>query len=456
MKNIKPESFVPDRWFCMSLKRFGSKLCLEIGGKIIEVQQLFDSIKSQVPQCFRGGIVFSTTIFKNNIQLFDSLVSKQFSQRQIYWALKSAPIQMFAEVAAKQNIGIEVASHEELTMALNAGVPGSSICHSAAAKYDWDIDAIVKNDCVSISDNLVELALINDKSKALGCKKTKIALRINPAIASQTSSLISTGTATCKFGIPDISNDLMQKIKTFSHLDIMAVHMHIGSQIADPDNYCQALKNLIRAYRLLLKHGFVIHAIDVGGGFPYSYRISDDGQNVDDHGHHANLLRYEYDEYLVRIHKTMVDELGPDLPTIAFEPGRLLTAGSAVTLGYVLHTKEYPNNLRWALVSISVNDLWVKEITPEIYFNPLMVRECSQETLPTAIGGTLCYSGDIITPPDTTIAMPIDMQRDDVVVFEHTGAYTLLGAGTFHNMPRLPVFVLNDDLELVREVLPQV
>ena len=70
------------------------------------------------------------------------------------------------------------------------------------------------------------------------------------------------------------------------------------------------------------------------------------------------------------------------------------------------------------------------------------------------MGGTLCFSGDLLTPTRAAIAMSSPIHRGSTFVLNNVGAYSFVGAGNFHNIPRLPILLVEDDLTLT-ELAPQ-
>ncbi|MBF0104234.1 MAG: hypothetical protein HQM16_02795, partial [Deltaproteobacteria bacterium] len=352
MRVINPEDITKQKYNSLKFCEGAHGLEVIINAKIIRVKDLYDQIGSMHPHRFRGALVYSREQFLLNLKAVSDTISKHIKDFRIYWAVKSAPLKELVEGAAKSGFGFDVGSTEELMMAVNAGALGRNICHTAAAKFDWDIDAIVKHDCLSITDNLTELSLLNERAKALG-KRARVGIRVNPSVQSETASIISTGRADCKFGIPDLSNEYLDQFRRFKYIDIQALHMHIGHQIANPDNYIEAVGRVTKIYKLFSQNGFTIKIIDVGGGFPYQYTESQEFESVckDQHSF-PNYVRYDFETYIKKIKEKFTMDLQGALPTIAFEPGNIVTAGTAFALGYVLNTKIYPNGLRWVMVSI--------------------------------------------------------------------------------------------------------
>jgi diaminopimelate decarboxylase len=445
MKSVKVAGRKP---FSLDYFEDEKGLSIDVSGKNLSLKDLFDQIGQMHKERFRGAIVYSLPQFLDNLKKFCNSANKHFGSSKVSWAVKSAPFSKLVEFSSHLPICYEVGSCEELNLVTDLGIDGMRVCHTASGKFGWDIDAIVENDCMSVSDNLTELSLLNRRARELG-KVVRVGIRINPSIEASTLGAISTGSAHCKFGIPEMSEKFLTELKKLSNLAVDTVHMHIGSQIAKPDNYSDAIGPLVDAYKLFRDSGFEITNLDIGGGFPYSYRMDDHIESEANGSEFSNYIKKDIDDYLELIKKSMVSALGPKLPTVIFEPGRLIAAGSAFALGYVLHQKTYPDGLRWIIGSVNVNDLWTKEITPSLHYGVAILGKERSRTVPTAIGSTLCFSGDILTPPGCAVNLPSDVERGDVMLFKDVGAYSRLGSGDFHNMPRLPVYLIDERCNLV-------
>ncbi|MBF0104235.1 MAG: hypothetical protein HQM16_02800, partial [Deltaproteobacteria bacterium] len=94
-------------------------------------------------------------------------------------------------------------------------------------------------------------------------------------------------------------------------------------------------------------------------------------------------------------------------------------------------------------------------IMPDHYYPIYAVDADSGDTVATAVGSTLCFSGDILTPPDVAINLPKEIKRGDLVLVNHVGAYAILGSGRFHNMPNIPVYIVDANSGLTLATRPQ-
>jgi len=450
MRTLEQNDLEQGNGFSIRYRKRGDDLFVANGAADISIRDLFHTLKGRYRSRFRGAIIYSEVTFRNNLRATCDIMGKYFGRGfRLVWAVKSAPVRRLVEIAGEESVSFDVGSCEEMSLATGfAG--GDRIFHTAPGKFDWDIQAIGEHDCVSISDNLTELRLLDDMAKSRN-KRLSVGIRVNPAISSSTQNEIATGTLDCKFGIPEIDDGFLRALKSLSNLDIRILHMHIGSQIADPSDYENALRNLILVYRKFEAAGIRIDSLDIGGGFPFGYLRREQGLHEasrDDHLFH-NHVGYSFEDYVARIHRILAVEFGDAIPRIAIEPGRHIAAGTAFALGYVLDSKQYPNGIQWAISSLSVNDLFHKMLIPYTYFDVHVLGGGTGKTVPTAIGGTLCFSGDILTPRGEAVLLNEQLQRNDILLYNNVGAYSLLGSGNFHNMPRVPILMIDADGDLV-------
>ncbi|MCF8070215.1 MAG: hypothetical protein K9L30_16650 [Desulfobacterales bacterium] len=422
----------------------------------ISIKTLYKELKQQYTSRFRGAIVYSEKTFRNNIRRTIEIMSQYFGERfNLEWAVKSSPVRELVKIAAEENAAFDVGSYEELVLA-SEFTDGKNIYHTAPGKFDWDIEAIVKNKCVSISDNLMELREINDLSKSYDFI-TDIGIRINPAISSHTQKEISTGGLDCKFGLPEMNESFFNEVKKMTHINIRVLHMHIGSQVSEPDDYLLALKSMTGVYKSFTDHGIKIDTIDIGGGFPHCYMESRENDIRVSEENHAfmNFVPYTFEDYISKIASSIKSALGNDHPRISIQPGRHITAGTAFAIGHILNVKQYPNDIRWLMSSVSTNDINEKMGSPDFFVDfHILPQIPSSEQVPTAIGGALCFSGDILTPWETSVNAPKIISRNDIILYTNIGAYSVFGSGNCHNIPRLPILMIDRQSNLI-EIRPQ-
>jgi len=116
---------------------------------------------------------------------------------------------------------------------------------------------------------------------------------------------------------------------------------------------------------------------------------------------------------------------------VLVEPGRSLTANSAVTLYTVESVKQ--NVSRWVAVDGGMSD----NLRPMLYgasYEAHVVDRFGGST-ECVLAGKHCESGDVIVRD----ALLDDPRRGDVVVTPATGAYGFAMANNYNGVPRPPV-----------------
>jgi len=112
-------------------------------------------------------------------------------------------------------------------------------------------------------------------------KRAPIAIRVNPDVDPKTHPYISTGLKKNKFGIR-----ISQAMKDYEwaagrrHIEVVGVDCHIGSQLTDVAPFVDAAGRVRRLVDRLLRKGFPIRFVDIGGGWDPVQRRTSPGSGV--------------------------------------------------------------------------------------------------------------------------------------------------------------------------------
>jgi arginine decarboxylase len=142
-----------------------------------------------------------------------------------------------------------------------------------------------------------------------------------------------------KFGLS--VNELVRLVNeleaTGMREQLVLLHCHIGSQIADIQVLKQAAKEVTRIYVELVNRGIGLKYLDLGGGLGVNY---DKGHFEEDAG--INYGLQEYANAVIFSVKEVCDESNVAPPIIVTESGRALTAHHSVLIVPVLsaHAKD--------------------------------------------------------------------------------------------------------------------
>src|SRR5699024_9837111 len=116
------------------------------------------------------------------------------------------------------------------------------------------------------------LSLIQEVASSLD-KKAAISLRVNPDVDAKTHPYISTGLKDNKFGIAmEDALATYEHAATLSHIKIVGLDCHIGSQITQNEPYYDALERLLKLMDQLRDKGIELAHLDIGGGLGIRYQ----------------------------------------------------------------------------------------------------------------------------------------------------------------------------------------
>ena len=351
---------------------------------------------------------------------------------QICYAVKANSNLAVLGVLAQAGAGFDIVSRGELMRVLAAGGEASRVVFSGVGKTYSDIEYALNQGigCFNV-ESISELTLINDVAQALD-KSAPISLRVNPDVDAKTHPYISTGLKDNKFGIThEDAVTVYEQAAQLSHIDIVGIDCHIGSQLTEVEPFVAALDKVIELIHKLRDKGIELRHIDLGGGLGVRY-IDETPVSIDDF---ANALLPK------------LSELGL---TVFFEPGRSIVANAGVLLTRVdvLKPTEHKN---FAIVDAAMNDL----IRPALYQAEMAVIPAvlpkngldTEGTQPWDIVGAICETGDFLAK-DRLLAL----NTGDILAITGAGAYGFAMSSNYNSRPRASeVMVAGDRHQLIRK-----
>ncbi len=353
---------------------------------------------------------------------------------KVLYASKAASFKRLYEIMKEEGMGIDVVSRGEIFTAIRAGFPLCRAYFHSNNKTDEDIVyAIDSGVGYFVVDNEEELYAIE---KFAGQKDIvqKVLLRITPGIDPHTYAAVATGKVDSKFGsaIETGQADSITRVAlSLPHIKLMGFHCHVGSQIFDSDVYIRAAEVMLEfVCHISDVFGYSARELDIGGGYGVRYIESqpeiDIAQNI------AEVAQFM---------KNKAAELGIELPEIAFEPGRSISADAGMTLYTVGTVKRIPGYKTYVSVDGGMTD------NPRyaLYGSPYTILPVSGKHTKTeervSVVGRCCESGDIL---QENIPMPTDIARGDIIACLTTGAYHYSMASNYNRIPRPPVVMLSN------------
>jgi diaminopimelate decarboxylase len=345
------------------------------------------------------------------------------------YAMKANSNLAILRLMAKEGSGVDIVSGGELYRALRAGVPASKIVFAGVGKHAEEIREALKADILMFNvESSEELQAINEVAASMGTK-ARVALRINPDIDPKTHPYISTGLKKSKFGIgADRALEEFRVASSLSHIDVVGVHKHIGSQLTDVTPFVEALKKVLALVQALKGQGIDIRYINIGGGLGITYSDETPPQPKD-----------------------LADAISPlvrDLKCVLImEPGRVIVGNAGVLMTKVLYTKEGEAK-RFLIVDAAMNDL----IRPSLYGAYHEIRPLHESTNHASksmvdVVGPVCESGDFLAKD----RMMPQVRPGEILAVMSAGAYGFVMASNYNSRPRVPeVLVKESELHVIR------
>ena len=371
--------------------------------------------------------VYSRATIERHWHAFNNAVGDH--EHLICYAVKANSNLGVLSVLAKLGSGFDIVSGGELARVIAAGGDPTKVVFSGVGKTPEEIAYALEHKifCFNV-ESPAELERINDVAKKMDVR-APISIRINPDVDANTHPYISTGLKANKFGIErEQALEIYKLANQFSHLDIVGMDCHIGSQLTDIEPFVDALDRLLVLIDELAEAGIKIHHLDVGGGLGVSYK--------DEQPPHP-------DKYVEALMTRM--ESRKEL-TLIFEPGRAIMANAGILLTKVEFLKQGAEK-NFAIVDAAMNDL----LRPSLYSAWQNIIE-TDKTLPRTpavydVVGPICETGDFLGKE-----RELSVQSGDLLAIRSAGAYGFVMSSNY-NSRRRAAEVLVDETEchLVRE-----
>ncbi|HUP20667.1 MAG TPA: diaminopimelate decarboxylase, partial [Gemmatimonadota bacterium] len=243
----------------------------------------------------------------------------------------------------EREVGFDVVSAGELDRTAAVGVPPGRVVFAGVGKTPEELARGAEAGLWMINLESVEEA--HALSSAAAGRAVPISVRLNPDVDARTHRHITTGRSADKFGVAvEEFRALLPWLAERPALELVGLHMHLGSQITDPAPYSAGVEVLVGCLGEARAAGLAPRYLNAGGGFGISY----DGAPVP--GPEA------YAAALVPAARAAGAEL-------LLELGRYLVGPAGCLVTRVLYRKDRPGSPRLAVVDAGMTDL----LRPALY-----------------------------------------------------------------------------------------
>ncbi len=335
-------------------------------------------------------------------------------------------------VIESEGMGADVVSGGEVATALAAGFPAERLCFHGSNKTDAEIAYGVARrvGCFAV-DNLNELAVLGREAKAQGITQ-RILLRVTVGLDPHTFAAVKTGKVDSQFGVPIETGQALVFAKAAlatEGVEVVGFHSHIGSQIFEPDSFCDQVDRLLAfACDVRDELGYVAKVFNLGGGFGVPYVGTDPQMDIA-----ANIAA-------IASHlKAGCERADYPMPRVLLEPGRSIVADAGVTLYTTGGTKTVEGYRSYVMVDGGMTDNPRYALYKSAYTIVNASRAADPANFACTVAGRCCESGDRIAE-DICVAKP---ERGDIIAVLGTGAYNYAMSSNYNRVPRPALVMLS-------------
>jgi diaminopimelate decarboxylase len=339
------------------------------------------------------------------------------------FAFKANSLPAILERLRRCEMGGEAGSLGELELAEAAGFgPGARILNGNGRTLE-EAGWVARRGVHSVNaDHLGELDLLQRAAAAEG-RTVRVALRVNPGIATKGHRYVATGGEDAKFGVaPEEALAAWSERARWPQLQLDGVHIHVGSQLLEVGPLERAVDMALSLADESQRRGAPLSLINLGGGFGVDYS--------------GGGSEFPLEDYAGSLARRVEARRSPALQWV-FEPGRWLAAPVGLLLCEVLWIKRR-GGLRFVVLAAGMNDL----LRPALYHArhrivPVRPRPGPEE--PATVVGPVCESADVFAEG---LTLP-PLEPGDLVALLDAGAYGATMASNYNGRGRLAELVVD-------------
>ena len=363
--------------------------------------------------------VYSAAVVRERYRAVDRAFGSH--PHRLHYALKANSTLGLARTLCELGSAADANSIWEIELARKAGFSAADIVFTGVGKSSAELECAVPLGLKAINvESVGELARVEAIAARLGLV-ARVALRVNLDIDAKSHPHISTGLKINKFGIPlDDVRGLLRTIESRRSLRLVAVHVHIGSQITTIEPLARSAALVADLVRERGAYGIPLEYVDLGGGLGISY----DGRPVPTVEQYATAL---------------VAAVAPTGLPIVVELGRAIVGPSGVLVARVIDLKPRNADSQFAVLDAGMTEL----LRPALYnayhgVEPVSVRSGGETQY--ELVGPICESADVVARD----RMLTPLEVGDLVAIRDAGAYGSAMASNYNRHP-LPAEVLVDN-----------
>jgi diaminopimelate decarboxylase len=341
----------------------------------------------------------------------------------VFYGSKAFPNVALMLLFAEEGLGADVSSLGELAFARAAGIEGDRLVVHGNAKSDAELRAAADAGATVVLD------AEDEPERAAAAGVGRVLVRVTLGVEADTHEAIRTGHHGSKFGLPpDSALVALERALALEH-DVAGLHVHVGSQLADPTAHAQTI-GLLAAFAARCRDelGWTPRLVNAGGGFAVRHVLEEPEPRL-------GVLARSVADAVAGAWKAH----GLPQAQLALEPGRALVGQAGATLYRVRSVKRL-EDVTWVAVDGGMSDNPRPQLYEARYTALSAGRADEPPTENVSVAGLHCESGDVLID-DVSLPPP---RRGDLLAVPATGAYTLAMSSNYNATPRPAAVLVRD------------
>ena len=425
--------------------------------------------------------VFSKKIIQNNISHLKKTFQKHYPKTEIVYSTKNNLNYDIVSLIADEVDCIETTSQLELLLVQKLAKEKNkplNLISTNLYKPDGLIQQIIEHKNLSsiigkpmegliAIDSYQDMRNIERNAKKMN-QKVKVLVRVNPGILmSREENIFASAYPDAKCSVIiqniqpliemskepnikewllerkiqpkfDYAERLIEEVEKSSHLELVGLHGHIGSQITNMDYFTHFFEIITLFFKITEeKLGRKLEYLDLGGGYPVQY--------------YPEEVMPSINEIALKLSQKIKN--AKISPTLIIESGRYITASAGILLTEVTVTKENPSGGKIAVLDLSVYSDLLDVIAANWYYQSELVND-----MPDAINekldawelvGATNDTLDQLNPINIDVparTFPRDLKTRDIIAIINAGAYTLPFNNNYCGKPKPMIVLIDDDV----------
>ncbi|MDI3517397.1 MAG: diaminopimelate decarboxylase [Thermotogota bacterium] len=333
------------------------------------------------------------------------------------FAVKANNNPVLLRVIREEGFGADVVSTGELKAALIAKIPPDRIVWNGNGKTPSEV-----SDFIRVGVGYINVDSVEEMEMWLKIENSslpRLLLRVNPDVDARTHPKISTGLKFHKFGIP---LEQIQSLPSGILSRIKGLHVHIGSQILDPEVFADAFRPVVR-----LCNDLGLEFLNIGGGWGIPYRPQDKAFDLEKYRNSVLPILKEFKGKII------------------LELGRYIIGPAGFLLLRVTYVKRTPHKT-FVVVDGGMNVL-MRPALYNAYHEVKVLSPSIKDRTQVDVVGPLCESGDVIAL-DRELPIP---EPGTLLLVENVGAYGYSMSNNYNSATRpAEVLLENGVARLIR------